>query len=64
MCVVCLHTYKYIYIHIYEHCMNIWDLLRPEEGVESVGTGITDSCEPSCGCWGLNTGSLQEQQVP
>jgi hypothetical protein len=24
---------------------------------------ITDGCEPSCGCWGLNSGPLEEQSV-
>ena len=24
---------------------------------------ITDGCEPPCGCWGLNSGPLEEQSV-
>jgi hypothetical protein len=24
---------------------------------------ITDDCEPSCGCWDLNSGPLEEQSV-
>ena len=24
-------------------------------------TGVTDSCEPLCGCWELNPGPVQEQ---
>lgn len=28
------------------------------------GTGITDSCELSYGCWELKLGSLEEQSVP
>jgi hypothetical protein len=24
---------------------------------------ITDGCEPPCGCWKLNSGSLEEQSV-
>jgi hypothetical protein len=24
---------------------------------------ITDGCEPSCGCWELNSGPLEEQSV-
>ena len=32
-------------------------------GIESPGTEITDSCEPSCGCWELNSCLLEEQQV-
>lgn len=25
-----------------------------------IGTGVMDSCEPSCGCWELNPGALNE----
>ena len=34
------------------------------EGVRSPGTGDTDSCELTCGCWELNPGPLKEQPVP
>ena len=33
------------------------------EGVESPGTGVTESCELPCGCWDLNPGPLEEQPV-
>jgi hypothetical protein len=33
------------------------------EGVGSSGTGVTDSCEPSCGCWELNLDPLKEEPV-
>jgi hypothetical protein len=33
------------------------------EGVRSPGTGVTDNCELSCGCWDLNLGPLEEQPV-
>ena len=36
---------------------------RPEEGIRSSGTDITDSYEMPCGCWEPNPGPLQEQQV-
>jgi hypothetical protein len=26
-------------------------------------TGVADSCEPLCGCWESNLGSLEEQSV-
>ena len=32
-------------------------------GVRTPGTGVTDSCELSCGCWELNPGPLEEQLV-
>ena len=33
------------------------------EGVRAPGTGVTDSCELPCGCWGLIQGHLEEQPV-
>lgn len=32
-------------------------------GARSFGTGITDSCKLPRGCWELNLGPLEEQQV-
>ena len=34
-----------------------------EEGIGSPKTGIIDTCEPPCGCWGLNLVPLEGQQV-
>ena len=34
-----------------------------EEGIRFPGTGVTNDCEPSCGSWEQNSGSLQEQKV-
>lgn len=36
-------------------------LKRPEKGIGSLVAGVTGECEPPCGCWGLNCGSLQQQ---
>lgn len=37
---------------------------RPEEGVGSSGTGVTDGCvEPKCVCWNSNANPLEEQPV-
>jgi hypothetical protein len=33
-----------------------------KEGIGAPGTGVKHSCEPPCGCWELNLGSLQEQK--
>lgn len=34
------------------------------EGTGSPGTGMgSDGCEPPCGCWGLNLGTLGEQHA-
>lgn len=36
---------------------------RPEEGVEFLGTGVTDGCEPPCGSWELNLRPLEDEPV-
>ena len=33
------------------------------QGFMFPGTGVTNSCELSCGCWELNLGPLEEQSV-
>lgn len=40
-----------------------WCSQRSEEGIgiRSPGTGVMNGCEPSCRCWELNSGTLQEQ---
>lgn len=38
-------------------------LQRPEVGVRCPETGVTDGFELSVGCWELNLGSLEEQQM-
>lgn len=35
---------------------------RPEVGIRSPGTGITEDYELPCGCWNPNLDPLQEQQ--
>lgn len=40
-----------------------WYLQRPEEGVESPRTRLTDACELSCMYWKLNLGHLEVRQV-
>jgi hypothetical protein len=38
----------------------------PREAREYViyaGNGVINSCQPSCGCWELNLGPLEEQPV-
>jgi hypothetical protein len=36
---------------------------RPEIGIGMPETGVTDDCEPQCGCWELNLGLLEEHSV-
>jgi hypothetical protein len=33
------------------------------EGQKGEADPITDGCEPPCGCWELNSGTLEEQPV-
>lgn len=48
---------------MYLHHMYAKSLLKLEEGIGVLGTGITDNCEPPCGFWEHNLDSLQEQLV-
>lgn len=53
---ICLHACMYV-----PH-MCVWCPWKPEEGVRTLGTGITDGCEPLCGCREPKLCSLEEQQ--
>ena len=33
---------------------------KPEENIVSLGTRVTEGCEPPYGCWELNQGPLDE----
>lgn len=37
-----------------------WCPRKPEEGVGSAGTKVTDNCELPCRCWGTNLGPQQD----
>ncbi|XP_060240758.1 E3 ubiquitin-protein ligase NEDD4 isoform X1 [Meriones unguiculatus] len=43
---------------VWEFCLD-----KQEDGVGSPGSEVTDGCEPPCGCWELNPGSLEEEHV-
>jgi hypothetical protein len=43
--------------------VNAWHSWRPEEGITSPGTGVTDHYKPPCRDWVLNPCALKEQQV-
>lgn len=47
-----------MYIHIHA-----WHPRKYEQGIASPRTGVMDGYETPCGCWVLNLGLLQEQQV-
>jgi hypothetical protein len=52
-----------MYVCVCVTCMCTWRPRRSDEGIGSPGTGVTNGCEPSCGCRELNQGPLQEQEV-
>lgn len=57
-----VYVYFYLYVCVCAQCaclVTIW----VREDFRSPGTGATDVCKSSCGCWELNLGSIREQQV-
>lgn len=57
MCVAVLPAYMSVYF------VHAWFLVRLEEDVQSLGTGIRDGCRLPCECWELNPSPLQVQPV-
>jgi hypothetical protein len=58
----------FLFMGVLPACMSVyhvhaWCPQWLEEGIGSPGTRITDDFELLCGCWELNLGSLEEQQV-
>jgi hypothetical protein len=47
----------YLFIHLLNVCEYTVAVFRQH------WMPITDGCEPPCGCWELNSGSLEEQSV-
>lgn len=45
------------------HHMKACSPWKPEEGILSPATGITDGCKQPCGSWQLNLGLLEEKPV-
>jgi len=45
------------------HHVAAWSLRKDREGHRIPGIGVTDSCEPLCGCWESNWSLLEEQPV-
>ena len=50
-----------VYVYVLWACLVPMDIRRR---CQISGIGVTDGCEPLCGCWELTLGPLQEQQVP
>lgn len=53
-------VFSRVYICIPHVCL---DFTEAERVVRSPGIAVTHHCEMLCGCWQLNLGSWQEQQV-
>jgi hypothetical protein len=60
---------RFILLYMYEcfACVHIHEirvcLKRSEEDRRAPGTGVTDGCEPPCGCWELNSGPLDHWAI-
>lgn len=52
-------AHKYVCVPVHARCWR-----RPEEGGSSLGTGVTNTCESSYGCWDWNPTPLLEQKCP
>jgi hypothetical protein len=48
---------------LYVHAVGSLVPTEIKRGVKFSRTEVMDGCEPFCGCWELNPGPLQEQQV-
>nr|XP_048280276.1 E3 ubiquitin-protein ligase NEDD4 isoform X2 [Myodes glareolus] len=48
----------FLFLWVWEFCLD-----KTEDGVGSPGSEATDGCEPPCGCWELNPGSLEEDHL-
>ena len=49
-----------LFVCLYVHAWYLW---KPEEDIESSGTGVTDSCEVPCAVMGTKLHPLEAQQV-
>lgn len=50
-------------LYVFVHHMCAWYLWRPEDGIESAGTGIKDSYKLLCRFWESKLYLIQQQQV-
>lgn len=55
-------------MNVFPPCMSVYRMcdLGTQKSIESVtftGTGGINVCEQLCGCWKMNPGPLQEQEV-
>jgi hypothetical protein len=52
-----MNFFKRFYYYIKVHCSCLQTHQKKASDL------ITDGCEPSCGCWDLNSGPSEEQSV-
>jgi hypothetical protein len=57
LCLFIFKTYLFMYF------MYMSTLLLSSDTPNGALDPITDGCEPPCGCWELNSGSLEEQSL-
>jgi hypothetical protein len=62
VCVFCVCVFCACVLCMYMVCMCARCLWRPKASGPP-GSGLLSGCEPACGCWELNPGPLQEQEV-
>lgn len=55
--IIFISYYEGFPVCIYTHCICDWCLQSPEEGIRSLGSGVIDGCELSCGC-GIQTWAI------
>lgn len=48
-------------LYVFVHHVCSWCQLRLQRRIRFPGTGVTDLCEPRCGCWESTPGPLGEQ---
>lgn len=57
----CMCVYVFLNVLFVHHMHAVYQ--RTERGNWIPKTGVTKSCELSCGCWEVSTGPLDEQSV-
>lgn len=57
----CASSHRHFLDTLCVYCVFPWGPQKSERGIESPRAGAMDGCRPTCKCWGLNPGPLQEQ---
>jgi hypothetical protein len=64
-----LRRFIYLFVCLLIYLFNVCEgsvcvhAYRLEKGIGSHRATVIDSCELPCGCWGLNSGPLEEQPI-